>query len=153
MARDTNNKEYPIEKLNQVQFRYLYEKPLVSGGRHTLNVQARYYSPASSNNAKDEHGDPVKVAKQYTFNDAGRMEWQSDGKLEEIHVDTNFRRQGVATKMWHFAKALSATKPGVIPYPTHSDERTKEGDAWAKSTGDPVPKNEHPSHWPDAQWE
>ncbi len=159
MPRDTHKKEYPLEKLNQVQFRYLYEKPISPGGIHTLNVQARYYHPDNQKDpvtgklVKDAEGNTVKVAKQATFNDAGYMHWEDSGKLEEIHVDTNFRRKGMATKMWNVAKALSAAKPGVIPAPTHSNERTLEGDQWAKSTGDPVPKNEHPSSWPDAEWE
>jgi len=157
--RDTHNKEYPLEKLSQVQFRYLYDKPISPGGMHRINVQARHYYPANKKDpttgklVEDASGNHVQVAKQNTFHDAGHMDWDGSGKLEEIHVDTNFRRKGVATKMWNVAKAYSATSSGAIPHPTHSNERTFEGDQWAKSTGDPVPKNEHPSNWPDAEWE
>ena len=53
--------------------------------------------------------------------------------IGSIDVDPKFQRKGIATAMWDYAK-----RSGFQPL--HSPQRTPDGDAWAKSTGDPMPK-------------
>lgn len=52
--------------------------------------------------------------------------------VRNIMVNPEHQRKGVATGMWNYAK-----QQGLEP--EHSDIRTEEGTAWAKSTGDDVP--------------
>lgn len=66
---------------------------------------------------------------------------EREGTVSSIDVAPEFQRQGIATAMWNHAKRLSQSNPS-IPTPIHSDFRTPEGDAWAKSTGDWLPPNE-----------
>lgn len=51
----------------------------------------------------------------------------------DIDVHPNFQRRGIATAMWNYAKAQGFN-------PKHSPQRTPEGTAWAKSTGEPLPE-------------
>ena len=106
--------------LNPNQFKFVYEyDPLESA--HTL-----------------------QAVHQPTQQTAGFMSWgdgEEEGPLESIDVPTNFRRKGVATAMWNHAKSLAKTDKS-ISYPIHSTFRTREGDEWAKSTGDFVPHND-----------
>jgi GNAT superfamily N-acetyltransferase len=55
-------------------------------------------------------------------------------KVEGIEVDPDRQRQGIATAMWNFASPLK---------PRHSNDRTNAGNAWAKSVGGPLPRNEN----------
>ena len=90
---------------------------------------------------RDEHA--LYAEHKPTGRDVGYMNWAgnrwgSPGHLWEIEVDEDFQRKGVATSMWNHAKNLAKTNPS-ISHPVHSDVRTPEGAAWAKSTGDFVP--------------
>ena len=130
-------------RLNDVQFRMIYQKPDHPSGDHQINLYARYFSPVT-----DKEGQ-VYGAEDITDLTAGEMSWDHRGVLQQVQIDPNWRRKGAATKMWRYAQGLSQAKPGVIPAPAHSEERTPAGDKWAKSTGDPVPENIHPSFWPE----
>jgi hypothetical protein len=72
----------------------------------------------------------------------GSMRLSKYREVKDIRVGEPFRRKGVATGMWNYAKAQGFN-------PEHSDSRTKDGDAWAASTGDYVPDN-NGIHNPDA---
>jgi GNAT superfamily N-acetyltransferase len=108
------------ENLSEYQFRY---RPVKSEELH--EVQA-IHKPT---------GEPI-----------GRMTWLNYGPLDEIDVQHEHQRRGVATGMWNHAIRLadSSYYKGVnkrIPMPEHSIFRTPAGDAWAKSTDDNVPDN------------
>lgn len=64
----------------------------------------------------------------------GSMRVGKLGDIKDIRVGESFRRKGVATGMWNYAKQIGLN-------PEHSDSRTPEGDAWAASTGAHVPDN------------
>jgi hypothetical protein len=64
----------------------------------------------------------------------GAMDLDKFGYVKDIRVGEDFRRKGVATGMWNYAKSQGLN-------PQHSDSRTPAGDAWASSTGDHVPDN------------
>lgn len=65
---------------------------------------------------------------------AGRLEWYGKtGEVREIDVRPEHRRRGLATAMWEFARDAPKT-------PKHSPQRTDDGDAWVRTTGDPVPR-------------
>ena len=71
-------------------------------------------------------------------NKAGSLEWdKSSGKIEDIDVHPEARRQGIASHMWDLAHQV-AQETGT-PAPQHSPERTPEGDAWAKAVGGKLP--------------
>jgi GNAT superfamily N-acetyltransferase len=59
------------------------------------------------------------------------------GEIYSIGTDPHYRGLGMATTLWDKAHTLAAGTG--IKAPVHSKGRTKSGDAWAKSTGAPVP--------------
>jgi GNAT superfamily N-acetyltransferase len=73
-------------------------------------------------------------------NKAGSLEWnKSSGKIEDIDVHPEARRQGIASHMWDLAHQVS--QETSTPAPRHSPERTPDGDAWAKSVGGRIPEH------------
>jgi hypothetical protein len=65
----------------------------------------------------------------------GGLTWSKDtGDVTGVSVDTPHQRRGIATHMWAMARDYD-------PPPRHSADRTDEGDAFARSTGDPLPRN------------
>ena len=62
----------------------------------------------------------------------GRIQWVSDsGEIVHLYVTRESRRQGVATRLFH----KSSREYGV----THSGQRTRDGEAWARSLGTELP--------------
>jgi GNAT superfamily N-acetyltransferase len=60
------------------------------------------------------------------------LRWnRNSGNIEDISVDKEHRRKGVATGMYRHAVAL-ANSTGIVA-PVHSAVKTAEGAAWAKS--------------------
>jgi GNAT superfamily N-acetyltransferase len=68
---------------------------------------------------------------------AAYIEWEPSGELYYIKVPVEYRRQGIATQLWKSAQQY-ALHSG-LPTPSHSEYRTNEGDAWAKSLGEELP--------------
>ncbi len=105
---------------------------------HVYNLQYSYHPHRST--SKHEI-----VA--FTSQDApviGHLTWGGDdGSIQEIHVDPEHRRQGLATRMYAMAQQMS-TKHEAIPAPIQSQTvRTPAGEEWAKSLPDykPIAKN------------
>lgn len=72
--------------------------------------------------------------------DHGHIAWDKrSGRVDQIFVPEHLRRQGIATQLWDTAHSVAEQK-GLV-HPVHSDARTPEGDAWAKSVGGKLPKN------------
>lgn len=110
--------------LNNDQFRMFYRPPSFDRP-HTI----RAYNPSSK-----------AFVGQMTWGDEAGGYEDSDA-LRHIDVAEEHQRKGVATSMWRFAQQMGQ-KSGRVPAPSHSTERTPEGDAWARSTGDYVPPND-----------
>lgn len=70
----------------------------------------------------------------------GELEWYPRGNraITNLFVEGNYRRQGIATGMWHYAHEIAKTTRGVQP-PRHSMDRTNDGDAWARSVSKRLP--------------
>jgi hypothetical protein len=69
----------------------------------------------------------------------GHLHWNSNtGEILDVHVIPGARRKKAATAMLKAAKDIAA-KTGV-PAPVHSGDRSDQGDAWAKSTGEKLPE-------------
>lgn len=49
--------------------------------------------------------------------------------VAHIEVSPKFRRRGVATQLWEYAKEVGLN-------PIHAIDKTPEGDAWSKAVGD-----------------
>lgn len=81
-----------------------------------------------------KYGEVIVEASHPEHGFLGSMSLGKYGDVKDIRVGEPFRRKGVATGMWNYAKQQGLN-------PEHSDSRTKEGDAWAKTTGDPLPDN------------
>lgn len=68
----------------------------------------------------------------------GQMSWHPhSGEILSLEVKAEHRRKGVATALYNYAHGVSA-KENIIA-PKHSETRTPEGDAWAKSIGGTIP--------------
>lgn len=68
----------------------------------------------------------------------GDLLWNSKQVLN-VGVGEQFQRRGVATAMWNHAQSLASSN-ARIPAPKHSPDRTKAGDAWARSVGGRLPR-------------
>ena len=69
--------------------------------------------------------------------DTAYIDWEPSGELYYIKVPVEYRRQGLATKLWKSAQEHA--RESGLPSLTHSSYRTNEGDAWAKSLGEKLP--------------
>jgi Acetyltransferase (GNAT) family len=114
-----------LDNVNGVEFTH-YDTPGSHLIRATRNEQAvghlywnREEPGTGTNRGNDEHG-PYAV-----------------GEIETIHVNAKDQHKGIATHMYDHAKAIGA-QWGEPPH--HSANRSKQGDAWARTTGDHVPK-------------
>ncbi|HTU38274.1 MAG TPA: GNAT family N-acetyltransferase [Acidimicrobiales bacterium] len=64
----------------------------------------------------------------------GSIQWNlDDGEVLFLHVDREYRRQGVATRLLAVATEVANDEGWVAP--NHAEERTEEGDAFAQSIG------------------
>jgi GNAT superfamily N-acetyltransferase len=69
----------------------------------------------------------------------GYIEWSArTGEIETLFTSQDVRRRGLATKLWF--EALRLADVTGITKPVHSSRRTPDGDAWAKSLGDKLPR-------------
>ena len=69
--------------------------------------------------------------------DLAYIEWEPGGELYYIKVPAEYRRQGVATRLWKSAQEHA--RESGLPSLTHSQYRTNDGDSWAKSLGEELP--------------
>jgi GNAT superfamily N-acetyltransferase len=68
----------------------------------------------------------------------GNIQWNKDsGEIISIDVKPRYQRLGVANTLFHEAHK-SAREQGLAE-PKHSDDRSDQGDAWAKQAGGEVP--------------
>ena len=99
------------------------------------DIQFQYDNP-DFGESKPSHR--VQALAGPTGSKVGEMIWNSKG-IRNIGVGEQFQRRGVATAMWGEGQRL-ASENRKIPQPKHSPERTKAGDAWARSVGGPLPR-------------
>lgn len=82
----------------------------------------------------------------------GFLEWDKtdngSSEIWNIEVDPAHQRKGLATEALRHSQRVAQASRGVIPVPRHSENRTPEGDLWARSTGDPFPKNKWQGYTP-----
>jgi GNAT superfamily N-acetyltransferase len=84
---------------------------------------------------------------------AGSISWMhGNGTIADIKVDQKAQRQGLATELLRRARDIAANTRGVRP-PKHSPNRTNEGDQWAKSLDERLPRriqgDLHEGRWRD----
>jgi ribosomal protein S18 acetylase RimI-like enzyme len=89
----------------------------------------------------DDTGHHVITA-THKGNEVGFLDWyHTGGKIYDIGVKDEHQRKGVATNMYNYAKELSSSDKNITE-PRHSETRTDEGDQWARSLGERLPKLE-----------
>jgi ribosomal protein S18 acetylase RimI-like enzyme len=107
--------------LNPEQFHYVFKKatPREMGGSSHHEVRA--YGGGGATNV-------------------GMIMWHhKTGEIGNIATSPEVRRQGIATAVYRHAQGIAAETRGVRP-PRHSSDRTGEGEAWARSLGERLPK-------------
>lgn len=81
-------------------------------------------------------------------NEVGSLQWhKGTGEILDVRVDPQHRRQGVATALHHMAGKLSGEYG--LTGPTHSNDRSDQGDSWAKKVGGELPARIKLSDLPD----
>lgn len=88
--------------------------PYTEDGRNDLTVEVI--------EAKNKQGEVI-----------GRLRLEVDGTCYGIWVAEDYRRQGIATKLWEFAELFQYE-------PKHTAERTIDGNEWAKSLNQELPE-------------
>lgn len=63
----------------------------------------------------------------------GFLMWDGaeDGRIEDLYVTPDYRRKGLATKLWNEATEYATNNN--LATPAHSETRTLLGDLWAKT--------------------
>jgi GNAT superfamily N-acetyltransferase len=81
-------------------------------------------------------GDESHLIEAYKgkYGPVAHFEWSADtGEIKDVKVEPEHQRKGLATAMFNKAKTITPVR--------HSNVRTPEGDAWAKSVGGNRPEN------------
>jgi hypothetical protein len=72
----------------------------------------------------------------------GAILWdRRSGEIESVGIEEEYRRQGLATELYHLAIAISSS-PVSLPIPKHSVARSPEGHSWALAVGGEIPTGE-----------
>lgn len=75
---------------------------------------------------------------------AGDIKWDQDtGEIFMVHVAGRYQRQGLATELLSQARQFATDTRGVRQ-PRHSKMRTNDGDSWAQSLDERLPKRAEP---------
>jgi GNAT superfamily N-acetyltransferase len=70
----------------------------------------------------------------------GSLSWMhGNGTIADVKVDRENQRQGLATELLRRARDIAANTRGVRP-PKHSPSRTNEGEQWARSLDERLPR-------------
>jgi GNAT superfamily N-acetyltransferase len=76
---------------------------------------------------------------------AASISWHhKTGEIQGIFTAQEHQRQGIATSMLGEARRIAGETRGVTS-PRHSSYRTNSGEAWARSTGDRLPRRDQAS--------
>ena len=71
----------------------------------------------------------------------GKLNWEHPkGNISGLHVSSSHRRTGIGTALWKEANRIAGSNKDV-PAPKITGDRTKDGEAWARSLGIRLPKN------------
>lgn len=66
----------------------------------------------------------------------------NSGLISDITVDKPYQRRGIASEMFKLATVAHHALPSQYALPKHSQYRSPQGDAWAKTVGGHLPENE-----------
>lgn len=89
-------------------------------------------------------GDATRVEAHHNGQQVGAFTWNTNhdsrwaGKIADVTVLPEYRRKGIATKMYQHA--ISHSEATGAPYPEHGS-LSEDGEAWANKVGGP--------HWED----
>lgn len=99
---------------------------------------ARRLSPEQFGDYTLEHETPDSFSTLHAIHakhegrTVGAMTWKAK-ELQNVTVDEEHRRRGVATAMWQMGQQAR-------PRPKHSGDRTDAGDSWARKVGGRLPR-------------
>ncbi len=73
----------------------------------------------------------------------GELTWKrTGGTILKVEVPGHLQRRGIATSLYGEAKRI-ASENSRIPAPKHSNDRTRDGDAWARAVGGRLPRKKN----------
>jgi GNAT superfamily N-acetyltransferase len=125
-----------------------------SEDRHAAHIRERHPDKAAPESWESSEGHVVHYVPNitrhhphwYIMSDAQSGKYISNmvvghsGEVEGLETHPKYRRQGIASELWHAAQQHAETTPGV-PTPQHSRLRTRAGTAWAKKVGGDIPQS------------
>lgn len=93
----------------------------------------RYFGDYKMEYISPEMGSGLhKIVATYGDKIVGQLQW-STKQIEGLDVDNAHQRKGLATAMFKWGQEMR-------PAPKHSNDRTDQGDAWAKAMGGKIPR-------------
>lgn len=102
------------------------------GDRRAYGEYIMTYKTEDHGEAKPRH--VIETRHPSSSKSVGRLSWYGKTHvIDKIDVDQEHGRKGIATAMWNWGQEMT-------PKPNHSGDRTQMGDAWARSTGDSLPR-------------
>lgn len=117
-------------KEHSFQSPYSREQDIMVGGKN---------SPGGATSASVTSFPSLTVVRTYKGKkNIGTVE-AVGGEVRHIQTASDYKRQGVATEAFRLANFAHGRGGGEKPL-KHANVRTPSGDAWAKSTGDRLPK-------------
>ena len=95
---------------------------------------------------QDSEGDHDIIAEHPSENEpVGFLTWSNDdGEILDAHVAPEHRRKGLATAMFRHANKVAVENR--LTFPQMSENRTDDGELWAKSLGVDLPKRKKASY-------
>lgn len=93
----------------------------------------RYYKDYKLEYVSPEMGSGLhKIVATLGDTKVAEMQW-SPKQIEGLDVNDEHQRKGIARAMWEWGQEMR-------PKPKHSNDRTKQGDLWAKAIGGKLPR-------------
>lgn len=131
------------EALSPDQFKMFQANPKEMGGvpHHTVEVWSPEHAGTEWAQARpEERNQYAGSSVDPGHRPMGSFSWHhKTGEIRGLYVEPEHQRQGIATSMLGHARGLAAETRGVTS-PRHSTQRTNSGEAWARSTGDRLPR-------------
>lgn len=109
---------------------------------NNLNPNQFNYSFSFEPSKEEGYSHGVFATHIPTGKKVGNLYWSAeDNTIQNMSVDREHRRKGVATQMWNFAKQQG------VPGPEHSKFRSNLGNAWAQKIGGELPQRNKSFHY------
>lgn len=132
--------------LNTEQFQFAFHPSThrQMGGVSYHTVEVWPHERAGTEYAQMHPGERLRDPRSASGENAptASFSWHhKSGEIKGLYTAPEHQRQGIATAMLGEARRIAGETRGVV-HPRHSSFRTESGEAWARSTGDRLPRRQ-----------